>query len=189
MTQEAELKRKLRRGAIQDAVVKTVAVTGLLSVAVIAPNVAGVLGKHLNKHLTYRARSSTKRLIDAGYLELVSKGGNQYLSLTSEGHTYLASATSYKFTPPKRWDGRWRMVCFDIAQQRSALRTQLRHKLLEIGFERLQDSVWVFPYDCEDLIQLLKRDFGVGKEVLYVIADSIENDRALRDRFKLTKKK
>ena len=55
-----------------------------------------------------------------------------------------------------------------------------------IGFVRLQDSVWVYPYDCEDLITLLKADFRVGKDVLYLIVDSIENDKYLRAEFNLT---
>ena len=50
---------------------------------------------------------------------------------------------------------------------------------------RLQDSVWVYPYDCEDIIGLLKTDIGVGKDLLYMIADEIENDRHLRENFGL----
>ena len=45
--------------------------------------------------------------------------------------------------------------------------------------------MWVYPYDCEDIIGLLKTDFGVGKDVLYIIADEIENDRHLRHEFDL----
>jgi len=50
---------------------------------------------------------------------------------------------------------------------------------------RLQNSVWVYPYDCEDLITLLKADFEIGKEVLYVIADKIENEKVLLKDFGL----
>jgi len=56
---------------------------------------------------------------------------------------------------------------------------------LQIGFVRLQNSVWVYPYDCEDLVKLLKADFRIGREVLYVIADSIENDMWMRKEFSL----
>jgi hypothetical protein len=43
--------------------------------------------------------------------------------------------------------------------------------------------VWVYPYDCEDLITLLKADFKIGKDLLYVITESIENDKWLRQSF------
>ncbi len=185
MTQESELKRKLRRGTVQDAVLSAVAVAGILAVAAIAPNTLTLLGKALNKQRSYRTRSSTKRLIDDGLIEFVTRNGTRFVQLTKAGEKYVGRKSTYRITQPKRWDGKWRIVSFDIAQARSAKRALLRHTLQEIGFERLQDSVWVFPYDCEDLISLLKADYGLGKEVLYIIADSIENDRGLRGRFGL----
>jgi hypothetical protein len=56
---------------------------------------------------------------------------------------------------------------------------------MHIGFVRMQDSVWLYPYDCEDLIVLLKADFKIGKDVLYMIVDSIEADTTWRKHFKL----
>ena len=55
----------------------------------------------------------------------------------------------------------------------------------QAGIRRLQDSVWVYPYDCEDIITLLKTDFGVGKYLLYMIVDELENDKHLREDFGL----
>lgn len=51
---------------------------------------------------------------------------------------------------------------------------------MEIGFIRLQDSVWIYPYDCEDLLTLLKADLKVGKDLLYMIVDSLEGDAKIR---------
>lgn len=53
------------------------------------------------------------------------------------------------------------------------------------GFYRLQDSVWVYPYDCEDVIGLLKTNLGLGSAVLYMIVEKIENDRRLREHFEV----
>lgn len=55
----------------------------------------------------------------------------------------------------------------------------------DIGFVRLQDSVWVYPYDCEDFIALLKAELKVGKDVLYAIVDTIEFDKHIRRHFGL----
>ena len=55
----------------------------------------------------------------------------------------------------------------------------------EIGFARLQDSVWVFPYDCENFITLLKAELKIGSAVLYMIVEHIENDKHLRAQFGL----
>jgi len=54
-----------------------------------------------------------------------------------------------------------------------------------LGFVRLQDSVWVFPYDCEDFVALLKADLKIGVAVLYLIVEQIENDKHLRAHFDL----
>ena len=54
-----------------------------------------------------------------------------------------------------------------------------------IGFLRLKDSVWVYPYDCEDLVTLMKADFKIGKDILYIIAETIENDSWLKKEFGL----
>src|SRR3989344_3897454 len=57
--------------------------------------------------------------------------------------------------------------------------------LTQIVFLKLQNSVWLYPYDCEDLISLLKADFKIGKDVLYMIVEKLENDWHLRKTFNL----
>ena len=89
----------------------------------------------------------------------------------------------YATKKPKRWDGKWRVLIFDIPERRKSVRDKVRLTLTAIGFKRLQNSVWVYPYDCEDLITLLKADFKIGRDLLYLIVDSIENDAILRDWF------
>ena len=61
----------------------------------------------------------------------------------------------------------------------------MRATLVNMGFHRLQDSVWVYPYDCEDLVLMLKADLKIGKNVLYIVADAIEYDTPLRVHFGL----
>ena len=76
---------------------------------------------------------------------------------------------------------------FDIPEKRRGVRTAVRRTLQALDFRRLQDSVWVHPHDCEDLITLLKVDFSIGKDLLYIIADTIEYDAPLRRHFGLPK--
>ena len=52
---------------------------------------------------------------------------------------------------------------------------------------KLQNSVWIYPHDCEDLISLMKTDFMIGKDLLYMIVEKLENDWLLRKTFKLNK--
>ena len=76
-------------------------------------------------------------------------------------------------------------MIFDIPEKMKNVRNNLTILLKQGGFYHLQDSVWVYPYDCEDIIALLKTDFGIGKYLLYLIVEELENDKRLREEFGL----
>ena len=65
------------------------------------------------------------------------------------------------------------------------MRNQLRLFMREFGFVRLQDSVWIYPHDCEDVIALAKANFRIGWDVLYMIVEQLERDKHLREHFDL----
>lgn len=179
--------KKRRRKNIQKAVLQTVAGVGVLSIALVAPNVIGAMRK-LNIPLSVRQDTAVararKRLVEKGMLTY-EKGK---LRLTKKGEAALARFNLSEYREQKkkqRWDKRWRLLIFDIPEKRRGLREKIRRTLTTIGFMRLQDSVWVYPYDCEDLITLLKADFKIGKDLLYIIADEIEYDTPYRAYFGL----
>lgn len=179
-------KKRKQRVDLQKAILSTVAAAGILSAALLAPNVVGALGKMglipspRHKDSIQRARAN---LVERGFLQWEGK----QLRLTSAGERRLRllELRNYQLPKPKHWDRRWRVLIFDIPESRKPLRNKIRQTLFAIGFVRLQDSVWVYPYDCEDLITLLKADFKVGKDMLYMIVDTIEYDKPLRNRFGL----
>lgn len=57
---------------------------------------------------------------------------------------------------------------------------------MKVGFVRIQNSVWVYPYDCEELIAFIRADLRLGKGLLYIVAEGIEYDKHLRTHFKLS---
>ncbi len=184
---EINHKKKAKREHLQKIVLNTIQVAGVLSIGLVAPNVLsamdrlGLLPKaRQNEYILSSASKLTKR----GLL----KFENGRYQLTDEGERVLRlwEITDYKFNKPKRWDKKWRLVIFDIPEKKKKIRKQICSLFNQAGLYRLQDSVWVYPYDCEDIIGLLKTDFGVGKDVLYIIADEIENDRHLRQEFGLS---
>jgi len=184
---ESESRKRTRRANIKKIILETVTVAGVLSVAVIAPNVLGAMAK-----MGLVPGRRQKEIISASRVRLVRQGLLEYrdkvLRLTPAGEKELRRLRmrEYVVPKPKRWDHKWRVLIFDIPEKRKSLRNKIRHTLVSLGFIRLQDSVWLYPYDCEDLITLLKAEFYVGKDLLYIIADSIEHDAAYRRHFKLT---
>jgi DNA-binding transcriptional regulator PaaX len=107
--------------------------------------------------------------------------------ITDKGKNFLWKLESKYIIieKPKRWDKRWRLIMFDIKEQDRFQRDAVRVMLQNIGCVRLQNSVWVFPYDCEEAVTLLKANYKIGEELLYVIADEIGEDSWLRKHFKL----
>src|SRR3989344_2007977 len=185
---EQKYSRRKRRDDIQKAILATVKVAGLLTLAVVAPNSIQYLkklGLTPNKRQDEIMKRSRDRLIYNGLL----RNNNGLLELTNKGEVKLGilEMKDWKINRHPKWDGRWRMLIFDIPEKRKSLREKIRLTLLSIGFLRLQDSVWIYPYSCEDLVNLLKVDFRVGKDLLYLIVDSIENDNSFRKLFDLLK--
>ncbi len=184
--QEKESKRRAKKYELQRLILQSVKAAGLLSVALVAPNVVGAMAKlgliRSPRQQDVIGRSSA-RLVRSGLLEW--NAGK--LRLTAKGERKLRelSLREQIAKRPRRWDGKWRVLVFDIPERRKAIRIKLRVTLNGIGFYRLQDSVWVYPFDCEDFVQLLKAGFRVGDDVRYMIVDSIERDERMRAHFKV----
>ncbi len=188
---EKELKKERKKTNIQKIILSSIATVGILSVALLAPNALQAL-KPLGldkkfKNFKYDTNRSLSKLISLGLVVFIEKDGKKYLRLTEKGKLKLITLEkdNFKFKKPTKWDKKWRIVIFDIPQVKRLQRDKLRFTLKQIGFIRLQNSVWVYPYDCEELITLLKLDFKVGKEILYIISEKIENDKILRTYFQL----
>ncbi|MEK9151572.1 MAG: CRISPR-associated endonuclease Cas2 [Patescibacteria group bacterium] len=114
-------------------------------------------------------------------------GGGMRVRLTEEGSRELARyAAESETLQPQKWDGKWRLVIFDIQETKKGQRDRIRRNLARFGFEKLQNSIWVYPYECEDLITYLKADCRIDKEVLYIVSEKIPNDGWIRKKFKLS---
>ncbi len=122
-------------------------------------------------------------LHNKGYLERINTSDTYQLS--EKGKIFLWKLKKYRYIQNKNWDGKWRVVCFDIFERHRTKRDQFRHELKEIGFIQLQQSVWVYPFACEDYIELLKTHYTFGKNVRYMIVDFINDDKNLKQFFKL----
>lgn len=132
-----------------------------------------------------------KRLKDKGYIKLISKNYNLFPTLTNKGKEYLKhnfltiGRFDQKINVGKIWNGKWHIVIFDIPESRRKTRNMLRFHLKKIGFIQIQASVWVYPFQCDEFISLIKTYFNLTSEVVYIIADSIEGEVSLKKKFKI----
>lgn len=87
----------------------------------------------------------------------------------------------------KKWDGKWRMLIFDVPERLRNGRNALRWKIKKLGFYELQKSVFVIPYECKKEIDLVVGYFELQSYIHYgalEIAGEEINDR-LRKHFGL----
>ena len=86
-----------------------------------------------------------KRLRERGLIELVSDKTLEY-RLTDSGKQ--KAVWEALMVDKKKWDGRWRLVIFDIPEKRRQARNLLRDSLKKWGFVHWQKSVWATKKDC-----------------------------------------
>lgn len=85
----------------------------------------------------------------------------------------------------KKWNKKWFLVFFDVPEIQRNKRDYLRNFLHNIGFYCYQKSVYVFPYECEKEIALIKRIIEGGKYIKYIIAEKIEDEENIKTHFNL----
>jgi len=128
------------------------------------------------------------RLKKQGYLATEIYNHQIYISLTAEGKKKAGrfQIDSLSIKKPKKWDKKWRIVIFDIAQLKKMHREAFRGKLKTLGFYLLQKSVWVCPFNCKDEIELLRSFFGLNEsELRFIVAEDVGSSEELRKFFKI----
>lgn len=107
--------------------------------------------------------------------------------LTEKGklHAVQFKIDDMKFQPPKYWDGKWRIVVFDIPEKIRLARNALRRKLKELGFYELQKSVMIFPFECKNEVDFIVEFFHVRPHVRYGHLSKVTNEAELLEHFGL----
>ncbi len=178
---------------MRNLILRTLAIGGVMSIALVAPNTLSLLKKldraaANRKKLYSRIAQAIRNLERAGMVKTSGERGLRKVTLTKKGHTTIETiyASEYRIPEPAFWDGKWRIVMFDIREKRRKARSRLRLLLSSAGFLRLQDSVWVYPYPCDEFISLVRAHLRSGTgEMLSYVAEALESDRRLRKHFHL----
>jgi DNA-binding transcriptional regulator PaaX len=113
--------------------------------------------------------------------------GSYKLILTAEGKKIahqldlLGSITTLK--KPKKWDGMWRIVIFDIPESDRIFRDILRKHLYTLEFKQLQHSVFISPYPCEKTILDLVHLYNAKQYVRVITATAVDNASDIKKLF------
>ena len=119
--------------SIAKCVLGVLGVAGVLTIAAIAPNSIQMLKMFGLKNKRYKTKSvysSLKRMQNQRLIEITERDGQTIISITEKGKKRFLSYNFETMTifAPKKWDGKWRIVGFDIPEKKKAAREALRKK-------------------------------------------------------------
>ena len=130
-----------------------------------------------NKHF----QQSLKRLVASGIIEET----RDTFSVTPKGILYLLRKRKERLPHKKKWDGKWRLVSFDVPLYDNNRRTFLRGLLKEFGFSKLHGSVWVCPNHLAEHFWKLVVHYDLEKYCKVMLVEVLEGDEELKKHFKL----
>lgn len=112
-------------------------------------------------------RQSIKRLQKLGFVEKV---GIKYI-LSKKGRKLADYILARKKNLESKWDGKFRVVIFDIPENQSQVRDWLRRELYMLNYRKLQKSVFIGKHPLpKDLIEDIKKQ-KIGNFVNYLLVE------------------
>ncbi len=144
-----------------------------------------IFDKKEKRKYEYYIKNKIIELRKRGLIKLVNKNGVSYYQLSEKGEKILLKYKIKKINKRKTWDGKWRIIIFDVPEKFRNSRDKLRQELKKQDFFKLQDSVWATRYDCEEFVALLKTDLKIGKNLIYIEANYLDFDKNLKNFFNL----
>ena len=157
-----------------------------------SPKTSFQIIRGIKKEWDWINRQNLKRAIKKLYesklvKEKENSDGTITLVLTDKGKekalTYNLDEMEIK--KPKQWDGKWRIVLFDVPERARKIRDAFRYHLKQLNFYEFQKSVFVHPYDCHNEIEYLVEFYDARKFIRFIIADSLDNELHLKSHFNL----
>jgi phenylacetic acid degradation operon negative regulatory protein len=112
------------------------------------------------------------------------KAGKHIVTLSKKGRNFLVRRM-LSLKQPQQWDGKWRIVLFDIPNEDKSARDSFAATLKSAGFERLQKSVFISPYPCEEELEALTVQLGIYEHIDIVVAGRISREEEYKKRFQL----
>jgi len=173
-----------------------IGIAGALGLTLLAPGIAPITKQIIDsqtqkeqydwkQYNPYFLKRAIKRLQKQKMVQISEVNGKQHITLTTNGKRRILkyALTELAIEKPKHWDGHWRLIIYDVANEHRKMRDLFRSGLKSLGFFQLQKSVWIYPYPCEEQITFLREYYGVGNEVIYAITRTLEDDTPYRDYF------
>ncbi len=140
-------------------------------------------GRVLTKKQYYE---TVMRLKKRGSVKITSAKGKKFVELTKKGSLEMLFNKAKKRLS-KQWDGNWRLFMFDIPESSKSQREKIRSLLKQIGFKKLQASVYISPYELNREAVLYLDQSGLKDFIRIALITEMDNEKDLLKAFNLTR--
>lgn len=133
------------------------------------------VGKYKKKGVEFKEatiRTNLRRLIKDG---LIAKDPKQKVyCLTDDGKKFVSYIQNRYLILKKKWDGKLRIVIFDIPEKKKHWRRLIREELLLMNYQQLQKSVYVGKYPLPESFCREMEEAGLGSYVFIFTIDKVD---------------
>lgn len=146
----------------------------------------GALTKEWRKINAQSRRMAIKRLYESKLTEYREHANGRIEMVLSENgkrQTLIYTLEELSIPIPARWDGKWRIVLFDIPETQKKAREAFRFHMKRLGFHRFQKSAFVIPYECRRELDFLIELYALRPFVRIITAFHIDTAPHLKQIF------
>jgi len=106
-------------------------------------------------------RASLYRMEKNGLIITINKGNRRIsYKLSEKDMIRLLEGTKRVYEKVRRkWDGKWRIIIYNIPENNRELRDKLRRELKWLGFGMLANSTWISPNPVEGILRKFINEF------------------------------
>jgi CRISPR-associated endonuclease Cas2 len=126
-----------------------------------------------------------RHLASRGLIKVINKNNERFIELTKKGQLKILLSKA-KQVKKQTWDGKWRVIIFDIPEDSKYNRELFRNLLKTHGFYKLQASVYINPYPLNRSAIAYLNETGLIEYIRVLRVDEMDNDKKLKKYFKLT---
>lgn len=181
--------KRFTKNEIGEILLSTLLVVGFLTIAVAAPN-AVQLFKYFDPKNTkdkWKIKRSIARLEGSNLIKKKLVAGEEQYILTETGKVRAMRYHLYsmKIAEQPKWDGLWRIVMFDIPENKRIARRAINLALKKLGCIQYQKSVFITPYPCAKEIDFVGKCFDVRRHIHLITAKEIGDEPKVKKCFGL----
>lgn len=141
---------------------------------------------NLDFYFPYSIEKAANQLERQGLVEKQSTKEGISVKISNKGKIQILKYNLLELKPPKeKWDGKWRLVFFDVVELERNKRDALRRYLRQIGMEQFQESIFVSPFNIFDQLQYIREILDIPHAVKMARLDWIENETELKEIFEI----